>query len=440
MNERFTSMLNLLIMPCMVLGFMISPLSLVILGNALGHWGSRMLWTLPLFALIHLWTAQLHAEYVHRTIHSDAKRTTIPAGKFAHALATLQLSSLVPMCLGASTLILAMAGYALNEIFAYWIPNLLFSILLLVFIAGVNFTSPALSRHLQGVAVLTFLVAVCLLMLQALFFAQPAPADVTQASSGTTSLEWRPFLMVFWLFMAAELSLYQQATLEDRRVPLSTLNVAFALSVAVFWLWAQTSLNFTSTERLAQTTLPHLMTARTIAGNIGRKLMGIAILTGSYAAVNILLTGISSVMLFLVRTQHLPQPLEKPIFGGNMGLLLLFAAVLCMLLTGMAGKEITEIGTRAAFYLWLLSYAALNVLAGTSIYSSGSRRSASLRWVGFSAALLYAVAFLVLLATEPDLPIVLFIILGSLTASALAVGIARHRRQRPGGAGTRASP
>jgi hypothetical protein len=114
MNEQNMPLKTLFISACMSMGFMISPMSLVILGNSVGLMGHLLLWTLPLIAIINLWTAHLYSRLFH-------------SGGSHWVLTTLQLASLVPFCIGASTLILAMAGYVLNEIFFYWFPNLLFS-------------------------------------------------------------------------------------------------------------------------------------------------------------------------------------------------------------------------------------------------------------------------------------------------------------------------
>jgi hypothetical protein len=89
----------------------------------MGRW---FLWALPIVAMINLWTAYLYARFFDPNGSADPKIDVEADSKWV--LTTLQLSSLVPFCIGASTLILAMAGYALNEIFLYWFPNLLFSI------------------------------------------------------------------------------------------------------------------------------------------------------------------------------------------------------------------------------------------------------------------------------------------------------------------------
>jgi hypothetical protein len=73
---------------------------------------------------------------------------------------------------------------------------------------------------------------------------------------------------------------------------------AFIACFAIFWLWGYISLHFVLSERLADSTVPHSIAARAISGENGRKIMGAAILTGSFASVNTLLAGVSAVISF----------------------------------------------------------------------------------------------------------------------------------------------
>jgi hypothetical protein len=413
---------SFLITICMAMGFMISPLSLVILGNGVGLMGRWLLWLLPLIVLVNFWTAHLYARFFHPAGSADPKINVEADSKWV--LTTLQLSSLVPFCMVTSTLILAMAGYALNEIFLYWFPNLLFSICLLILIVAVNLISPSTSGRLQVLSVAMFMASMLLLLVLG-FLNWEKPVLETPNVPHIAHVDWRAIVLVFWLFMAAELAVYHDVVHKNRQSQLFSLIAAFVAAGAIFLLWGQTSVHFVSPERLVDTTVPHSIVARAISGENGRKIMGVAILTGSFASVNTLLAGVTAVMASMGKVRQIPPVLSRKVIGKNTAMLFLSIGILCMLLTGMAGKDITWTITHSAFYVWLISHAAFNVFAFRQQGYSSGKENKGLVLPGILAAMVYVAGAVVLIVTDLEMTMVLFFIAGFILISILTMIFSR---------------
>jgi amino acid transporter len=423
MNEQNVSPKSFLITTCMAMGFMISPLSLVVLGNSAGMMGHWYLWTIPIVAIVNLWTAYCYARFPDESGSEAQKIHAKIDSKWV--LTALQLASLVPFCIGVSTLILAMAGYALNEIFLYWFPNLLFSICFLILIVAVNFVNPSASGRLQIISVVIFMGSMMLLLIMG-FFNWSEPVFENQSLQHVHHMDWRSLLLIFWLFMAAELAVYNDLVHQKQKSHiLSHLMAAFVAAVAIFLLWGHISLHFVSSERLADSTVPHSIAARAISGENGRKIMGVAILAGSFASVNTLLAGVSAVIPSMVRSRQIFPVLNRKILGGNAPMMILSVGILCMLLTGMAGKDITVTVTRSAFYIWLISHAFFNVLAIRKLLHSNGKKNKRLTLPGYFAVMVYAVGAVVLIATDPDMTMALFFIVGFIVISILSMIFSR---------------
>ena len=403
---------------CMAMGFMLSPLSLVILGNGAGLSGHWLLWTLPIFAVFNLWTAYLYSRWLTPTDSFESKIYKEANSK--RVLSILKLSCLVPFCIGASTLILAMAGYALNEIFFYWFPNLIFSVCVLVFIVAINLISSMVSRSFQGLSVIIFLASMLILMILG-FLNWEKPVFETKNIPHIAQWDWRSLVLVLWLFMAAELILYNDMLHQNHQVHILSLMVAFVVAVAIFWLWGRISLHFASLERLADSTVPHSIVARAIAGENGRKIMGVVILTGSFASVNTLLAGVSAVVVSMGKSGQIFSVMKTKVFKGNTAILFLSTGILCMLLTGMAGKDITGTLTRSAFYVWLVSHAAFNVFVFRQLGRSGGKKNKKLILPAFLTSMAYVAGSVFLIATDPELSMVIAFITGFILLSMLTV-------------------
>ena len=72
--------------------------------------------------------------------------------------------------------------------------------------------------------------------------------------------------------------------------------ITISLVFIVLSLWSTVSYMHVSPQRLSDTTVPHLITARIILGTPGRIIMGCIIIASCLGAVNALLTGSSRIL------------------------------------------------------------------------------------------------------------------------------------------------
>ena len=122
-------------------------------------------------------------------------------------------------------------------------------------------------------------------------------------------------------------------------------------------LWGLAAYINVSLDRLVDTTLPHILTAKKIGGQTGRVIIGIVVIAGTCAAVNALFHAVSRMMVQMVDNRRLPAVFSRfpsrpllPLFylAGTIGLLMAM---------GFAGSELLDKSIRAGSLFWLLGYA-----------------------------------------------------------------------------------
>ena len=383
------------------MGVMVSPLSLPAAGNSAGILGYALLWLLPVAALINFFTVNRYYVYVSSLSESRPRPT---GSRLPTILPVLQILAFLPFCLAASTLILAAAGYVFNEVFVRWFPNLLFSVCFLVGILAVNLISGNVSRYIQNFSILLFSGSMLLLVVIGMFSID-RPFLENPDAPGLLSFEARSVFMLFWIFMAAELAVFHEKHEKNALQSPYFIIAAFAAALAVFWLWSLVSIAVAPPQALAESTGPQNIAAHFIAGNTGRTIMGAAMLAGGFCAVNTLLLGtgaaLNAYITPVIRKGRLPE--KTP--GRKLLIVIISLLILAMLLGGMAGKEITFTIKRAAFYLWLLTYAGLNLHLLRHAQASGNAGTVA---AGIAASAIYIIAFIVLIATDQQLKAVMF--------------------------------
>jgi len=153
----------------------------------------------------------------------------------------------------------------------------------------------------------------------------------------------------------------------------------------------------------------------------------LVILTGSFTSVNALLVGVTAVVASMAKSRQVFPSVNRKGFGGNAAMIFLSVGILCMLLTGMAGKDITETATRSAFCLWLISHAAFYVYAFWQLHRSGGKRKKRFMLPGILTAMVYVAGSVVLIATDPDLSTAIAFIIGFILLSMFTtILIRRH--------------
>lgn len=340
------------------LGVMLSPDTLILLGNTLGHEGRAALSGLLVASGLHVLTAW---SYGRLSLHPAASEgeSRILHTAFGPLVATvLPLCARVVYTVGAATGILAIAGYVFNEVFIYWFPNLGFSFCLLGMVVGLNLAGLRVATLAQLSYVALALGGVLCLAILGLLGLGEAPSMFEVTSSPVVTV--RGLLAGLLLFVGFELALF--TTPYAARVtspPAWLMALSIVLAALVWCLWGVVSIRFVAPAGLAESTVPHMVTARAIGGASGRVVMGAVVLAGTCATVHALLSAGSYMLAGMANHGLLPAWLGWR--QARPALLVLAAGPAGMLAMGMAGEPETEVYTRAGVLFWLFHYAAMHL-------------------------------------------------------------------------------
>lgn len=351
--------MHALIFLAFALGVMLSPDTLILLGNTLGHEGRAALSGLLIAAGLHVLTARTYGRLgLHPAAREGESRVLHAA--FGPIVATaLPLCARVVYTVAATTGILATAGYVFNEVFVYWFPNLGLSFCLLGIVVGLTLAGPRVATLAQLSYVALALGGVLSLAAMGLLGLGQAPS-VSEVTAVSAFVTVRGLLAGLLLFVGFELALFTTPYTAGMTSPPGRLMVlSIVLAVLVFCVWGVVSMRFVALARLAESTVPHMVTARAIGGDRGRMVMGVVVLAGTCATVHALLSAGAHMLAGMARHGLLPAWLGWR--QARPALLVLAAGPAVMLAMGMAGEPETEVYTRAGVLFWLLHYAAMHL-------------------------------------------------------------------------------
>ncbi len=414
------------------LGLMLNVRALMALGSLAGTSGWLVFPLLLGLGWCYLMAAKAYARLTPQCgLEAPSLAEGLAAGRwgsFAPRLALTPMAARLGVFLFFGVSMLALSGYAFNEIFWATFPNLLFSFVLLALLAGFAFWG---EEALAQLTLWSTLVAVMLLLiLLAVAIAALGRPDAGLAQG--PSLSWAgiaglaslaPLLLGFEA--GALLSLRRGRHRRAVYIPLGIGLGMLLLTAAAFLLWVDVG-------RLADTTVPHLTMARRAFGTEGRMLMGGAVILTTVAACGALLLLLQQALGYWLR----PDGAACPV-GGNapstdaaaaprgflsrlkasLPALAACAAVGALLAMGYGGEPILEDLLGGALALWLASY-ALTVEAAVRLQTG--RQTASRVAVGVFLALALGA---VLRAPSPGTAL---LTAGMLAALAMAFGGVRR--------------
>jgi hypothetical protein len=335
------------------LSWMLTPEVLVRLGNGVGEGGLPFLALLAGAALVSGLAVYIIRQPGLRTGHGYDPTVVLlrGLGRLPAAVLTagrLSLAVLLP------TSLLVSAGYTFNEVFISWFPNFGFSFILLAGIVLLHLAGERTAEAMQPVFVATAIGSLLLLVPAGWVLwwsAATAPEPVRPPLTLATALS--PLL----LFLG-----YDTPSPGDRDQRRPAL-LAIAIGAVLFLALGLVALHTVTAGRLAESTLPHMLIAREIAGQPGRMLMGGAVIAGVAGAVNglFLMTGRS--LADLADHGLLPGIASRPVMMRVYPILFAGLIGLC-LMTGLAGHDILGDLIEAALLLWLVHVAGLCFAAG----------------------------------------------------------------------------
>lgn len=344
-----------------IVGIMLSPRSFTLAGNLVGHLGSTFLGLILLSMLAHFLTVLAYREMVGSSPKVRREVDFLKEGFGTGPTLLLILGPRILFTLTASVSILAIAGYVFNEVFLYWFPNLGFSFLLLGVLCLVNCFGMRITGKVQVLLVLLSLVGLLSLILSGLLAdggplpeqsSDPLPEVEFLVRGGTSLL----------LFIGFDLAYsFRRFHGGADGSPTQTMVCGLLIVSVVFFCWGWVSMKFVPLDRLSETTVPHMVTARAVLGQPGRIIMGIVLLAASASSVNGLLVGTSNLISETANRDLLPPIFKRPFDRVELSCVYLIAGIAALLYLGMTGKPVLESLIRAGIYLWLLYYVAVHL-------------------------------------------------------------------------------
>jgi hypothetical protein len=334
-----------LISGSIALSWMLSPDALIILGNSFGQGG--LMFFMPFaIALTLSILAIILIHHPARTISTGNSFTHLAAAAGLMPAMTLTLASRLCLVLLLPTGMLVTAGFTFNETFLYWFPNFAFSFLLLGIILSLHLIGNRIALFAQPFFIGLTLCCLLLLCLFGLFGHQelkPAQLEMENRLSLTIPLIFTALLLFFG---------YEQPSspsAQSRRHCIWTIVAGFLLLTA----WGLISLKYVPQTKLANSTIPYIISAREILDQPGRIIMGIAVISGTCGLVN---------GLFLLSSRALQQMTDHIFLSSNGSSVLntriwqiifsLFIGI--FMATGLAGSEKLNIYMYGALLFWLI--------------------------------------------------------------------------------------
>ncbi len=335
--------LNLLMTLAWLLGLLLSPEALALQGNLAGRYGLAFL--MPLVGALMLHGMNI---FMESFLIVPTHQKTV----FASFGASLRsLIALPAVAVSLATAALVTSGFVFNETFVYWFPNFGFAALLLAVLLALNLAGPRIATIAQILMTATALIGLTVLTLAGAFGDQ---TDVAAVSTVDVQLDIKGFALGAVALLGYDLIRYLAADLDRRRAQ-HYMFIAILFGGLLVWAWNSTVLAHVSTTRLADTSIPHILAAKAVMGPNGRILMGLVVIAGSLAAVNLLFRTVTLMMVGLVKNGAMPatvgvapsRPWLPPVvLSGLTGLLMT---------AGFAGSDWLDITLRAGLILWLVS-------------------------------------------------------------------------------------
>ena len=335
-------------------GWLLSPESLVIAGNAAGQMGWMALPVLASIALLFTVCGKLiHSPQVTTTKQKEQLMLQSMIGKIPAT--GISLAAVVPLLVLAATALLVTSGYTFNEVFLYWFPNFGFSFLLLALLTILQFFSDKIIFRAQ---ICFVSIAAGGLLILSLYGLASTEVHVSQLFNQPGSFSSTSSAILLLLFVGSSATGFSN----EKRPPSLLLPVA---GFILFSSWILVSLAYVNPERLASSTIPYMTAARKIMGDPGRQIMGMVVISGTCAA-------ITGLMLICRRTLCDIAGIASENFISCKKLRWGFPALIAIITgismaTGLAGKELLEVILRGALILWLLRYALLCLAAVAQI-------------------------------------------------------------------------
>jgi hypothetical protein len=344
--------------------WLFSPEALVLIGNGGGGGAGIGVVVVLCFAAITL----VGSSFIEDENWGDENRQRLCKQK-TDLIGLIGMAGMIGTALFASTGILVTSGFTFNEVFYYRFPNFGFAFLLLIAALMTQFLPVAIKNTILVISVCCCFAGLAALTVYGLISEPTVPLHFI--SEKTSVMSWLPLLLIFVGIDRISVILRQQ--------PLP-FRISFFMSVFLLACWLFVSARYVEPQRLVFSTIPYMTAAWKIAGEPGRLIMGMVVISGSFGAV----FGLMSVGALSVRKLLAGQwedYLEKGI------IVVMAIAIGGMMAAGVAGTIILEMYIRTSLLLWLV-YTALSIFYGSFKMSMKKKYQAGIGLVSSTIILL----------------------------------------------------
>jgi APA family basic amino acid/polyamine antiporter len=236
------------------------------------------------------------------------------------------------------------------------------------------------------------------------------------------------------VFVGFDLAVYEK---KNDPYAVKAMIIAIVVTGLIYVAWGWVSAKYVPLEKLVDTSIPHMRTARALLGSAGRIWMGIIVMAGVSAAVNALFMAVPRMTAALAEEGLLPSFLAMGQKRKIVGVLMFGAAVAAMMASGMAGEPILETFMKAGIFFWFLHYAvtigaAIKVHRRTPVETIGQHvhGSVALLFVSFMVMLLAMSGVFVLAEDRLILFYKIAMIFGiALILGVLCVSLKKHGKE-----------
>ena len=336
-----------------VAGLMISPEALTLQGNIVGENGAAFFVAILLAMALHGCNAQIYPLIPTKTNPQSSEVILLQNtfGSLAASILLLISRPVLAVCLGTATLVAS--GFVFNEVFIYWFPNFGFAVLVMLTLLILNLTGGRIAAVAQVIFVTVAVSGLLVLSVWAmvLWFQTGEIPSREPISFNINSLALAALLFIGYDL----LNFTKPAGINYKKTSKMTIGIIVIGLLSI--LWGLTAYLNVSPERLADTTLPHILTAKKIGGQTGRVIIGMVIIAGTCAAVNVLFHAVSRMMTHMAENRLLPGMFNR--FTGRplLPLFCLAGTIGLLMAMGFAGSELLDKSIRAGSLFWLLGYA-----------------------------------------------------------------------------------
>lgn len=389
----------------MYLGWILSPEALVLAGNYAGQGGKTAIFALFL---------ALALSYFGVTLTKKQPQTVSPPPDTGFIPAITELAATTALVIFISTGILVTAGFTFNETFLYWFPNFGFSAVLLILVLIIHLFGAKAAETSQKI----FVALATLSLLTIIIAGLLTPSKLSTTSSFLTT---PPSTLTDNVVLVAGSLLFFLGILRPQNRQLKPLQLFYILVFAalVLLFWQIAAIKHVPQNKLAESTIPYILVAREVLGQTGRILIGVAIISGTCAAVNYFMfmaTSTSSSLLV-----NISPALQGENCVIQRLLALLFTAIIGLSMAlGLAGNPHLEIYIYGALLLWLLS-GTIQILAAALQRQNTSMVKNILCYVP-STIFFFAFVFLIM-TNKNSLSLVTFIALALCLSSVFTSAI-----------------